>query len=208
MTDGLDPTQHGVYSRPTDEFDRPSPTALIPVAPTRGSSQIALAAIAVAAAGFLVGIAVASIGSIARDQPEGTVLADADIGPDGGTIRFDGGQLRIPEGALAESVKIVVRASSYDDRVTVDAAADAPLVFEPGTLRAYLFEPADATFRQPAELTFRLPADARNGTVFAMIGSRIVLLEGTIDIDRETANISVRNFRFDATFDQPEGGQR
>lgn len=169
---------------PTTQLERPAPTVR--------RSQVALIFVAVAAASFLVGLALAS-GTRSRSTDE--AIASADIGPSGGTIRFEGGQVRVPEGAVDEVVHFVVRRGTVDDRIRVDAA-DAPLVFEPGKLTAYRFEPTNVTFRQPVELLFRLPVGARNGTVFARRGTTVVLLEGTVDADRGTATTRVRDFRF------------
>jgi hypothetical protein len=169
---------------PTTQLERPPPTV-------RGS-QIALIFVAVAAASFLVGLALAS-GT--RSGSTDASIATREIGPAGGTIRFDGGQVRVPEGAVDEVVRFVVRRGTVDDRIRVDAA-DSPIVFEPGKLTAYRFEPEDVTFRKPVELLFRLPVGARNGTVFARRGTTIVLLSGTVDADRGTATTHVRDFRF------------
>ena len=149
--------------------------------------------IAVAAGGFLIGIALASTLRPATD--EGTVAARGAVGPDGGTLRFDGGHLRIPRGALAEPVTIVVRRGRIDDRVEIRPPGE-PIVFQPGRLAAYTFGPRDVTFRRPVELTFRLPSDARNAAVFARTTEGTEALDGVIDADAGTATVEIRDFRF------------
>jgi hypothetical protein len=156
--------------------------------------QIALVFLAVAAAAFLLGIAIATATQPRSDQ---TVVVSEVVGPSGKTIRFDGGEIHIPEGALGETVRIVVRRSAVNDRIRVETAGDE---FVPrGRLFAYSFEPTNVTFREPVELTFRLPDDARNATVFARRNSTVVLLTGTVDINRGTATAVVRDFRFEGT---------
>jgi hypothetical protein len=189
-----DETLHGAYTPPTVAFDN-APTARIDVPGGRGSSQLALIVLAVAAGGFLVGIATASVVPRSQDDP---ALVSQSVGPSGGIVRFDGGEVRVPSGALAEQRTIAVHRSVVDRRVRIDPGGKAdPIVYEPGRLVAYRFEPDDITFAQPVQIAFRLPAGAENGTVFAR-GSRggIVLLKGNVDADRGTATTFVRDFRF------------
>jgi hypothetical protein len=190
-----DETLHGAYTPPTVAFDAERTSRIdVPVA-GRPTSRLALIVLAVAAAGFLVGIAVASVVPRSHDEP---ALVSESVGPSGGVVRFDGGEVRVPSGALAEQTTIAVYRSVVDRRVRIDPGGKAdPIVFEPGRLVAYRFQPDDITFAQPVQIAFRLPAGAENGTVFAR-GSRggIVLLEGQIDADRGTATTVVRDFRF------------
>lgn len=192
--DGADETLHGAYAPPTVAFDS-APTSRIDVPIQRRTSQLALIVLAVAAGGFLVGIGTASVVPRTDDDP---ALVAQSVGPSGGIVRFDGGEVRIPSGALAEQRTISVHRSVVDRRVRIDPGGKAdPIVFAPGRLVAYRFLPDDLTFAQPVQVAFRLPAGAENGTVFAR-GSRggIVLLEGKIDADRGTATTVVRDFRF------------
>ena len=181
------------HAQPTVAFD--TPTSRIDVHRGRSSPQLALIVLAVAAAGFLVGIGIASLAPRTDDDPS---LASQAVGPSGGTVRFDGGEIRIPSGALAEQRTISVHRTLVDRRVRVDPGGDTgPIVFAPGRLAAYRFEPADITFAQPVQVTFRLPTGAENGTVFARSSlGGIVMLEGRIDADRGTATTVVRDFRF------------
>jgi hypothetical protein len=192
--DDADETLHGAYTPPTVAFDD-APTSRIDVPSGRRTSQLALIVLAVAAGGFLVGIATGSVVPRSDDDP---ALVSESVGPSGGIVRFDGGEIRVPSGALAEQHTIAVHRSVVDRRVSIEPGGKADtIVFEPGRLVAYRFEPDDVTFSQPVQIAFRLPSGAENGTVFAR-GSRggIVLLEGKIDADRGTATTVVRDFRF------------
>ena len=197
--DDADDTLHGVYRPPTHAVDTAS-TSPIEIPASRRTSQLALVALAVAAGGFLLGIGAASI--VPRANDDAPPLIAHQVGPSGGTVRFDGGEVRVPSGALAEQRTIEVHRFVVDRRVRVEPGGKAdPIVFEAGRLVAYRFEPQDITFAEPVQIAFRLPAGAENGTVFAR-GSRgggIVLLEGTIDADRGTATTVVRDFRFGGT---------
>jgi len=159
-------------------------------------AYLALVFCAVAAAGFLIGIAVAA-GSRPSPPPIGDVAAQATIGPSGGTIRFDDGQLEIPPDALAQPMHIVIRRSTFTDRVRVLPPAGSPEVFDPGGLYAYSFGPSSVVFNRPAQIVFRLPAGARNGTAFARNGNDIVILGGSVDPDRETVTVTIHDLHFD-----------
>ena len=193
-----DDTLHGTYTPPTVAFDQ-TLTSRIDIPLRRRTSPIALIVLAVAAGGFLVGIAAAAV--VPRSDDDTQPLAVQQIGPSGGTLRFDGGEVRIPSGALVEQRTIEVHRSVVDRRVRVDPGGKAdPIVFEPGRLLAYRFEPDDVEVAEPVQIAFRLPAGAENGTIFARSShGGIVLLEGKIDADRGTATTIVRDFRFGST---------
>lgn len=192
VPESSDPTTGGrpmvEHEAPTDEFSKP------PTSPPGRPAYLALIFCAVAAGAFLIGIGVATATRQASD--ESTVAAQT-VGPAGGTVRFEGGDLRVPEGAVSEPTRLVVRRSLVRDRVRV-RAEDDPIVMEPGRLFAYSFAPVDVTFAKPVQITFRLPSGARNGSAFARTGNEIILLAGTVDQARGTATIEVRDFRFDA----------
>lgn len=190
MSDDTDPTLHGAYAAPTDAMPR---TEHIFVPRPNAAARLALVAVAVAAASFLVGVGTASVTRPADGDPE---LAALDVGPSGGTIRFEGGEVRVPEGALADVVRIAVHRSVVERRVRIDAGKEE-VVYDPDRLVAFRFLPVDVRFREPVEITFRLPRGAQNGTAFALRPDRSVrLLEGTLDADRGTATIEVSDFLF------------
>lgn len=192
MSDDTDPTLHGAYAPPDDALSWH--TERVPVRPDgRDASRLALTAIAVAAACFLVGIGTASVTRPSDADPE---LAAQDVGPSGATVRFEGGEVRIPDGALAELIRVSIHRSVVERRVSIDAG-EGEVVYQANRLVAYRFLPADAVFGEPVEITFRLPTGARNGTAFALRPDGSVrLLEGTVDADRSTAKIEVTDFRF------------
>jgi hypothetical protein len=187
---------------PTVEFRTPERTAAFPVVGSTlpSPSVLALGFLALAAGAFLVGIAVAST---MQPEPAGSVVAAQQVGPSGGTVRFAGGELRIPSGALASRTKIVVRRTIVGQRVQVRPPRGAIVVFEPGKLVAYGFEPEDVRFRQPAMIIFRLSERASDGAVFARLEDTTLLLGGDFDPDRGTVSIEVRDLRF--TKGEPAG---
>jgi hypothetical protein len=140
------------------------------------------------------------VATATRTSTDEVVAATETVGPDGGFIRFDGGDLRVPDGAVSEPLRFTVRRSIVTDRVRVRAEGE-PIVVQPGQLAAYSFAPGNVTFEVPVELTFRLPPGVRNGTVFARKGNEIILLTGTVDQARGTATIELKDFRFDGADD-------
>jgi hypothetical protein len=150
----------------------------------------------IAAAGLLVGIAVAAA---TRPGPPGTVIASATIGPDGGAVSFGAhGLIRVPDGTVTQPVRIVVRRVVVKDRLRV-APPDGPLYsFEPNQLVAYTFGPATVTFAQPVTIVLPLNATGRSGTAFVAADNRILFLPGKVDAKTGTVTITVNDFRFGA----------
>lgn len=179
-----------------------APTTVLPSADDSSprSSIVSLTFLAVAAAAFLIGIAIAST---VRETPPGAVTASQRAGPSGATIRFDGGEIRIPPGALSTPTRIVVRRTVVSRRVRVRPPNGTVRIYDPGELVAYIFEPRDLTFLRPATLIYRLRTDAGGGVAFARVGSATLLLGGDYDAERGTLSFDVSDFRF--TRGQPIG---
>lgn len=191
MTHGSDPTIEFGKASPADT----APTVAIssPEHPSARSSVVALTFLVVAAATFLAGIAVAALST---REPAGTVLASQRVGPAGGTVRFQGGEIRVPAGSLGNAVRIVVRRTVVDDRVRVRPPGRGFRIYDPGELVAYVFEPADLEFLRPVTLMFRLGARDGDAATFARVRGTTLLLGGEVDPERRTVAIQVRDFRF------------
>ncbi len=184
------------FSQPRLDAPPPEETLVFDPPPRLSATYIALVFCVVAAAGFLVGIAV---GATSRNPPRrvGDVVAQDRVGPSGGVIRFDAGQVEIPADAVHAPVRVVVRRSTFADRVRVAPARGTSQVYNAGALAAYSFEPADLAFLRDVRIVFRLPEGSRNGTIFARNGNAVVILGGVVDPDRQTTTVTVRDFRFD-----------
>ena len=190
MTEGSDPTVE--IGTPTHAPDR---TIVFPAVDDHAPRPtiLGLTFLAVAAGAFLIGIVLAST---IRDAPPGTVLASDSIGPSGGTVRFSGGEIRIPQGAVGSPTRVVVRRTVVAERVQVRPPGRPVQVFDPGELVAYVFEPDDVEFLRPVTLVFRLRDDAGEATAFARVGDATLLLSGGIDTDRGIVAVVVSDFRF------------
>lgn len=149
--------------------------------------------VAVVAGAFLAGIAVAAA---LPDQPVGALLAAQQVGPSGGTIRFEGGEIRVPSGALSQTTRIVVRRTRVEDRVRVRPPGARALEFRPGELVAYVFEPSDVEFFRPITLIFRLQGRVGGAAVFARSNGSTVAISGRVDADRGTVSLDVADFKF------------
>ena len=149
-----------------------------------------------AAAGFLGGIGVAAA---TRPGPPGTVVAQATIGSDGGTLGFGGrGVVRVPDGAVSKPIGLEVRRSVVDERVRVNPP-DGPLyVFERNRLVAYTFSPASAVFARPVSIVLPLERTGRNGTAFVVSDLGVVFVPGKVDAKAGTLTIRVADFGFRA----------
>jgi hypothetical protein len=150
----------------------------------------------VAAAGLLVGIGVAAA---SRPGPPGRVVAQAMIGPDGGTISFAGrGAVRIPDGALSRPLQIGVRRSVLKQRLRVTPPEGPLYVFEAKQLVAYTFEPRSASFAAPVVITLPLDRTERSGEAFVVLGNTVLFLPGKVDAKTGTVTFKVNDFRFGA----------
>lgn len=196
-------------SEPTVEIGTPGrahePTVALPAVgdPSPRAKILALTFLAVAAGAFLIGIAVAST---IRDARPGTVIATERIGPSGGTVRFSGGEIRVPAGALGTATEITVRRTVVAERIQVRPPGRPVQVFDPGKLVAYVFEPSDVDFLRPVTLVFRLRDEAGDATAFARVGDSTLLLSGGIDTDRGVVAVEASDFRFNQG--QPIGAAR
>lgn len=190
-------------SDPTIQFTAPDSTTVIPAVndPNRPAT-VALTFLAVAAAAFLAGIAAAST---VRDAPEGVQLVSQTVGPGGGTIRFEGGEIRVPSGAVSGQTRIVVRRTTVAERVRIRPPGRPVQVYDPGELHAYIFEPAGLEFLRPVTLRFRIGERDGDAAAFARVGEATLQLGGEVDPDGRTLSIEVSDFRF--TRGQPASGE-
>lgn len=181
----------------TVEISVPEPTVEFPARPhPRLHPSVWLLFVAVAAASLLAGIGIAAV---MRPAPKGALVARATVGPDGGTLTFDGkGVLRIPRGALGTRTAIAVRRSIVPERLRVRPPEGPLYVLEPRSVVAYTFEPAGVTFMRPATLVLPLRETRRSGTVFSYVDGAVLFFDGTADAEEGTVAIEVFDFRFRA----------
>lgn len=192
-------------SDPTIDLGTSAPTAVLPSTVDQQSRSriVALTFLVVAAGAFLVGIAIATT---VHEAPPGVVIASQNAGPSGATIRFDGGEILIPAGAVSSPARIVVRRTVVPERVQVRPPGGRVKVFAPRELVAYIFEPKEIEFLRPVTLIFRLEESPGGATAFARVGRATLLLSGTVDAERQTMTIETSDFRF--TRGRPTGADR
>lgn len=131
--------------------------------------MIALAIVVALAVGALIGYS----------QSEGDkkgVVAQRLVSPQGGVLTFEGGgELSIPEGALPTATAITVRKVTNDNRFRLGTEGDASSVlYEPGELDMYVFEPAGLRFQRPVRITLPRRASGTALLVDAPGGPRVV----------------------------------
>jgi hypothetical protein len=103
---------------------------------------------------LLVGVV---IGYSSADPSDNNVLARALVSTEGGTLDFDGrGKVEIPKDALTTGTVITVRKEKIERRVRLGPEGDPnTVVYDPGQLEVYVFEPAGLQFQK--EVTITLP---------------------------------------------------
>jgi hypothetical protein len=130
-----------------------------------------------------------------RADASSELVADAPIGPQGGTIPFnDGGQLQVPQGAVKQPQRVIVRKTIIRERVRVvnnntttgsnvstgnSRVVNVPAVVQqplPVLIPIYTFFPGNITFLTPAVLTFPLPPGAIAARIFAYVRGRLQLI--------------------------------
>lgn len=148
----------------------------------------------VALASLLIGV-VAGFVLPARDA--GEIVADVPVGPGGASVTFDGqGKLEIPKGAIAKPERIIIRKTVIRERVSANSPAGIPLVFPPGTLAVYIFQPANLTFTVPVTIILPLPAGAPAGIIFVFANGQLRFFGGRINLANRTIRAQAMSFGF------------
>lgn len=144
---------------------------------------------AVAVAG-IVALIVGIVAAVVWPAEAGELVADAPIGPSGGTIPFeDGGELRVPRGAVSSTQRITVRKTT-----TREPAQIGTTTYPPGSLIVYLFGPLTIDFRRPVELLFPIPEDADGARIYVIRDGRLTLI-AVVRNDDGRARVVVTGFR-------------
>ena len=193
------PARPAADTEPTVEVE-PTPVSSADTAQLPAASLVTfppglwLVFLLVAAAGLLVGIAVAAA---SRSGPRGAVVAEATIGSDGGTLSFGHhGLLRVPDGAVAHPTRVWVRQSVVPERLRIAPPTGPLYVFEPHRLVAYTFGPTDLTFQTPVSIVLPLDRTGMDGTAFVVSHNTAVFLGGNADAKAGTIALKVTDFRF------------
>jgi hypothetical protein len=102
---------------------------------------------------------------------QGDLIADASIGPAGGTIPMaDGGKIEVPEGAVNKAEQVVVRKTVIHKRVTIGGVA-----YNPGDLPIWWFGP-NLNFLRPVVIILPLSPNAVAARIFVIDNGRIRLI--------------------------------
>ncbi len=153
---------------PASTYTPPTATQPLERAPeaTGGSRQWGI----LAGAG-VVAIVLGVIAGLMWPAGAGELVANAQVGPGGGNLRFsDGGEMQVPKGAVSSQQTIKVRKTT-----TREPARVGSMVYPAGSLPVYLFDPLTLSFREPVILILPLPAGA--------VGARIyVIRDGTLEL--------------------------
>lgn len=157
-----------------------------PGEPRTGPPWVVLALIAVAALLAIV------TGTLLRTRatdpgPEGTIVARAPVGPEGGTVPFgEGARLIVPAGAVESTHIITVR------RFPEETAADGDAILDVAESR-YAFEPADLRFQVPVRVVLPVPAGSQ---VAVQLHTDAGTREVPAEVDPRTGTVEVRTRDF------------
>jgi hypothetical protein len=166
-----------------DPMLAPPPTERIAYAEERNLSAWLIATVVVTA--LLIG---GLVGYTQRKPSDANVVARALVSPDGGVVPFDGqGKLTVPRGALPTATAITIRRETVDHRVRLGPEGDPrSVVYEPGELVVYVFEPSTLRFQQP--VTIELPRQGNGSAVLVdtKTGARVIpgeVVDGVVKIE-------------------------
>lgn len=164
--------------------ESPATQRLATAGPPAGRSWRAVAIAGVIA--LIVGI----VAALMWPANAGELVADAPIGPSGGTIPFDdGGELRVPRGAVDSTQRITVRKTT-----TREPARVGTTTYPPGALTIYLFGPLTIDFDRPVVLLFPIPPDADGARIYVIRDGRLTLI-AVVRNDDGRARLVVSGFR-------------
>lgn len=182
-------------SRPEAEDTAPIPSGVEVTAPvTRGMpapvrsvswTLVLLAAVTASVCAALVATAAAAVQTATAPPPPSAPVADARIGPEGGTLRFEGGRLIVPPEALREERHLVVH--RHPAGTATGGVPSGPV---------YRFEPTDLRFTEPVAIIFDLPDGDRPVDAHVLAGDDRRRLPGTIDREARTLTIHTRSLGF------------
>lgn len=149
--------------QPTQGWSAPTPPP-----PRAGATPGQLKALAAVIAAAVI-LAVLAVFMWPADQ--GDLVADASIGPAGGTIPMaDGGKIEVPKDAVKETKRIVVHKTVVRSQTSIGGVA-----YPPGTLPLWTFGP-DITFLRPVTIVLRLSPNAVAARIFVIDNGRLRLV--------------------------------
>ncbi len=153
------------------------PPAYQPPADTRRNETRRMV---LAGAMALIAVLVVRVVMAANAEPEGELVAQLPVGPEGGSAEFsDGGKINVPKGALTKRETITVRRAVMPRQIRAVSPFDnSPLVIPPGTVFVYILGPTDIVLQLPVTLILPVPASNTQGLVFVSANGQVTFVPG------------------------------
>ena len=173
-------------------------TAQAPVEPVKRNESRRLVLMAVSA---LLVTLIARVGFAAATndaKPDGELIAQLPVGPEGGSMKFDGdGKIKVPKGAVDKPRTIEVRRTVVRDRIRAVSPFGGSIVIPAGAQTVYIFGPTNIVFLRPVTIVLPAPPPPAQGLVF-------ISVNGQIQFVPVTANNGLLTFRVNS-FDFTRG---
>lgn len=173
------PTQPHEQTRPTPAYQSTQPFPTAPYETSGGRSQWRTIGIAA-----VLAIVVGVVAAFMWPASAGELVADASVGPAGGAIPFnDGGEMRIPKGAVKSPQQFTVRKTAIREPARIGG-----MLYPAGSLPLYLFSPLTINFGETVTVVLPLPAGAIAGRIYVISDGRLTLIavrpaeDGTVRI--------------------------
>ena len=178
---------------------QPPPTAEFPTKRNE-NRKLLLIGISALLVTLLVRVGVSAMN--AEPEPEGEIVAQLPVGPEGGKTKIDGGgEIKVPRNALAKRETIVVRRRTVPDRIrAVSPLNGSTIVIPAGAQIVYIFSPIDLVFLRPITITLPAPDGRNQGLVFVSANGQIVFVQGAAGQGTVTVRVNSFDFGTRSTF--------
>ena len=128
-------------------------------------------------------------------EPEGEIVAQLPVGPEGGSAEIEGGgKIKVPKGAVDRPQTITVRRTVVRDRIRAVSPFGGSIIIPAGAQTVYIFGPTSIVFLRPVTIVLPAPPPPAQGIVFISANGQITFIQGRAG--NGTIVVRVNSFNF------------
>jgi hypothetical protein len=181
--------------QPVQQVPMPVVTAPAPVEPVKRNENRRLVLMAVSA---LLVTLIARVGFAAATndpKPDGELIAQLPVGPEGGSTKFDGdGKIKVPKGAVDKPRTITVRRTVVRDRIRAVSPTGTSIVIPAGAQTVYIFGPTNIVFLRPVTIVLPAPPPPAQGLIFVSANGQLTFIPATTNNGLITVRVNSFDF--------------